>query len=194
LETIPEKSKFLWVGNNTAIDFINTQIVVDGADVDLLEDSSDVARWMNEAGLLASSSVPKNLLEEATGYRAQLHQGIVKLTNGLGISTALVDATNAYLSRRAAWQKLEQDKSGYRVTTVFQPERAPDYLLAIAQSFAMLLAEGDLSRLRKCVNPYCVLYYYDTSKGGQRSWCSLDLCGNKLRMAASRARRSLAAR
>jgi predicted RNA-binding Zn ribbon-like protein len=51
-----------------------------------------------------------------------------------------------------------------------------------------MLTEDDLSRLRKCANPECVLYFYDVSKGGKRRWCSLDICGNKLRMAASRRR------
>jgi predicted RNA-binding Zn ribbon-like protein len=191
MERIPEKSKFLWVANNTGIDFINTQIIADGVPADLLKDSGDVIQWMSEAGIPTLAPPPRNLLEEASSYRAQLRQGVEKLTSGSRIAPALLDSTNAYLSRRVAWQRLEQDKSGYHLTTVFQPERAADYMFAIAQAFAMLLSEGDLSRLRKCVNPDCTLYYYDTSKGGQRSWCSLDLCGNKLRMAASRARRSL---
>lgn len=193
MEKIPEKSKFLWVGHNTAIDLINTRIVVDGAAVDLLEDSADLTQWMKEAGVATVALQPRNLLEEAVSYRTQLHQGIERLAGGSRISCSLLDSTNAYLARRAAWQQLEQLESGYHLKTVFQPERAADYMLPVAQSFSMLLTEGDLSRVRKCLNPDCVLYFYDTSKGGQRSWCSLDLCGNKLRMAASRARRGLSA-
>jgi len=60
----------------------------------------------------------------------------------------------------------------------------------IAESFARLVTEADAGRIRKCKNPDCVLYFHDTSKGGNRAWCSLDLCGNKLRMAASRQRHS----
>jgi predicted RNA-binding Zn ribbon-like protein len=193
MEKIPEKSKFIWVGNNTAIDFINTQIVADGEPVDLLEDSEDVLHWMNEAGILTVSTQPRNLLEEVIAYRAQLRQGVEKLASGSRIPLADLDSTNAYLSRAVAWPKLERDKSGYRLTTVFQPERAADYMYPIAHAFAQLLSTGDLGRLRKCANPDCILYYYDTSKGGQRTWCSLDICGNKLRMAALRARRSLSA-
>lgn len=189
METTPERSKFIFVGNNAAIDFINTQIVSNGEPLDLLHDTAGVLQWMNEAGVLTTKAAPKALIDEARAYRAQLRDGIEKLAKGSRVPPALLESTNAYLARRAAWQKLEQDKSGYHVTTVFQPERASDYMLAIAQAFALLLSEGDLTRLRKCVNPDCVLYYYDTSKGGHRSWCSLDLCGNKLRMAASRARR-----
>jgi predicted RNA-binding Zn ribbon-like protein len=187
---IPENSKFIWVGNNAAIDFINTQIVSGDTVVDLLQDSAGVLRWLKESGQLTDAPAPRNLLEEARAYRAQLREGLERQVKGSRIPAALLAATNAYLSRRALWMQLEQKGSGYRLAAQFHPERAPDFMFPIAQSLAELLAEGDLSRFRKCNNPDCILFFYDLSKGNQRAWCSLEICGNKLRMAASRRRRA----
>ena len=192
MEKIPGISKFLWLGNRGAVDFVNTQIVVNDELVDLFQDSGDVLQWLQESGRPRDALAPRLLLDEARKYRAQLREGLERLTEGSRIPAALLDATNAYLSRPATWSQLQQKGSTYFLTTRFQPERAPDFLVPIAQSFAELLTEGDFARLRKCANPDCILFYYDVSKGGQRAWCSLDLCGNKLRMAASRRRRASA--
>jgi predicted RNA-binding Zn ribbon-like protein len=56
----------------------------------------------------------------------------------------------------------------------------------LAHSAAALLREVARSRLRKCAQ--CVLHFYDTSKKETRSWCSMQVCGNRLKVAAYAAR------
>jgi hypothetical protein len=51
VQEIQVKSKFLWVGNWPAIDFINTDIIVEGKPVDLLEKADDVVLWLDESHL-----------------------------------------------------------------------------------------------------------------------------------------------
>jgi predicted RNA-binding Zn ribbon-like protein len=196
MQTIQEKSKFLWVGNWPAIDFINTEIVLAGKPADLLEDADDIVLWLKEShlcdGAKANRSLArsKRLIEEARAYRALLRQGIEELADGRRLPSELLKKTNAYLLRGVSSLQLKEDGKQYRWLTSWHFQSAEDYMAPIAESFARLVTEVDPSRIRKCKNPECVLYFYDTSKGGQRAWCSLDLCGNKLRMAASRQRRS----
>ena len=47
-----------------------------------------------------------------------------------------------------------------------------------------LLSEGDPALLRKCQNPRCILYFYDTTKNHRRRWCSMAGCGNRAKVAA----------
>ena len=47
--------------------------------------------------------------------------------------------------------------------------------------------EADRNRVRKCES--CVLHFWDTSKKGSRRWCSMKLCGNRVKVAAYAARR-----
>ena len=41
-----------------------------------------------------------------------------------------------------------------------------------------LLAEAP-DRIRKCQNPACVLWFFDTTRNRTRRWCSMAVCGNR---------------
>jgi predicted RNA-binding Zn ribbon-like protein len=41
-----------------------------------------------------------------------------------------------------------------------------------------LLAEAP-DRIRKCQNPACVPWFFDTTRNGTRRWCSMTVCGNR---------------
>jgi predicted RNA-binding Zn ribbon-like protein len=66
--------------------------------------------------------------------------------------------------------------------TVFELRRPADLWAPIIAATADLLAASDASRLRKCES--CVIHFFDTSKKGSRRWCSMNICGNKLKVAA----------
>ena len=68
----------------------------------------------------------------------------------------------------------------------FDPDQPEDLFAPLAHSAAMLFAGVDRNRVRKCGQ--CVLHFYDTSKKGTRRWCSMQLCGNRLKVAAYAAR------
>jgi predicted RNA-binding Zn ribbon-like protein len=56
----------------------------------------------------------------------------------------------------------------------------------LAFSAAALFAEAPRGRIRKCAE--CILHFYDTSKKGTRRWCSMRLCGNRVKVASYAAR------
>jgi len=41
-----------------------------------------------------------------------------------------------------------------------------------------LLAQAP-DRIRRCQNPGCVLWFFDTTRNGTRRWCSMEVCGNR---------------
>ena len=190
-----EKSKYLWLGNWLAIDFVNTDIMVGGEPVDLLAAPEDLLNWVEEAGYANVRGVTEpnvdqaSALQEAKGYRALLRASLAAIAAEKSLPTELLPQTNAYLKQPENIERLIEHEGGYRLTNDLQFATKEALMVPVAHSMAKLLAQGDLSRLRKCKNPDCVLYFYDTTKNGARTWCSLDLCGNKLRMAASRRRR-----
>ncbi|GHO46605.1 CGNR zinc finger domain-containing protein [Ktedonospora formicarum] len=57
----------------------------------------------------------------------------------------------------------------------------------IAASFATLLAEYDLTRVKQCANPDCRWTYYDESNSKRRRWCDED-CANIMRVRRFRER------
>jgi predicted RNA-binding Zn ribbon-like protein len=59
----------------------------------------------------------------------------------------------------------------------------------LAASFAAM-ADGTWRRLKACRNHRCRWAFYDYSKNRSASWCSMQLCGNRTKTRAYRARRA----
>lgn len=186
---------FLWVGNTPSLDFVNTELVQNGGVVDLLTAPEDLAAWLRYAGfrLQAGSRGARALvggLGLAKEYRATLRSGVTQLTRTGSLPREVVAATNLYIARSGERRSLVKKASGWELLRHWHIESAADYVAPIATSFAKFIARADLTRVRKCRNPACILFFYDTSKSGTRSWCSLDICGNRMRVAAFRERRA----
>ena len=186
--------KFLWLGNSAALDFVNTQIVRDGRVADLLESGQDLLLWLNESALLRSS-VPgaspvelEQVLAFARRFRAQLRKGLEHIVQRGSVPDSLLDVVNRLLGMRTCDLRLVRRGRRLEWQQIWHFSSPASYCVPIAYSLAQLLQEGDLRRLRRCSNPECILFFYDTSKSATRAWCSLDLCGNKLRVRAFRER------
>ncbi|RMI33710.1 zf-CGNR multi-domain protein [Nocardia stercoris] len=55
---------------------------------------------------------------------------------------------------------------------------------------AEAVAAGTWTRLKACREPSCRWAYYDHSRNRRRTWCSMDLCGNRAKARASHHRKS----
>jgi predicted RNA-binding Zn ribbon-like protein len=56
--------------------------------------------------------------------------------------------------------------------------------LPIVQSASDLLCHGNHALVKRCANPACGIFFYETSKNHTRRWCSTTDCGNRMRVAA----------
>ena len=73
-------------------------------------------------------------------------------------------------------------QSGFERSKRFEPEFPEDAFAPIADAIADLVTNADWPRIRKCKS--CVVHFYDTSKKGTRLWCSMNICGNRSKVAA----------
>jgi len=71
--------------------------------------------------------------------------------------------------------------------SLFALHEPVDLWAPIIDGAADLLCETASSRIRKCES--CVVHFFDTSKKGSRRWCSMNICGNKLKVAAYQRRK-----
>jgi len=75
VKTMPDsdwRGGFLFVGNQLALDFLNTRPVQNGEPTELLSDFSSLLRWFQTAGLLSSrevTNVKRQRGESATAQR-----------------------------------------------------------------------------------------------------------------------------
>jgi predicted RNA-binding Zn ribbon-like protein len=71
---------------------------------------------------------------------------------------------------------------GYTQSASFEPRLPDDLLGPLAEDTTMLLTGVAAGRVRKCEG--CPVHFLDISKKGSRRWCSMSLCGNKVKVAA----------
>lgn len=190
---------FHFVAEELCLDFINTEALQQDDRVDLLGSFDDLMAWFVEAGVVdavqAKALARRTLagggdggaraLREARQFRGVLREMVERLSEGrTSVPQATLDQLNRSLRAREGYSEVVRTKDGY--DTRFRPrlDEPAHLLVAIAESAARLLSEGDRSLLRKCQNPRCILYFYDTTKNHRRRWCSMAACGNRAKVAA----------
>ena len=187
---------FYFVGNLPCLDFVNTEIVSRGEPVDLLTGFADFVRWLQAATLLTpaqarmvekrwrDTSEGRAAFSEALSLRGALRKTAERLAAGKAPDRTAVERINKALASRPAYRQLEL--KGKKVVSELHTlsESARHLLVPIADSAAWLLEHGDMSLVRRCENPECVIYFYDTTKNKRRRWCSMDACGSRAKAAA----------
>ena len=190
---------FLFLGNNPALDFLNTRPVQSGEAVELLPDFDALVRWFQAADLLSSREVAglrqkwgkslraQHVVEAMREMREWLRTEVLAWERGGTFHRATIEELNQLMAEHPMLIRLKASGSAFTTELWFDPHRPEDLLAPLAHSAAMLFAHVDRGRVRKCGQ--CVLHFYDTSKKGTRRWCSMQLCGNRLKVAAYAARR-----
>jgi len=189
---------FLFLGNHLALDFLNTRPVQNGEPAELLPDFDALLRWFRAAGLLSfrqaaslrqkwgNSAQARQVVQAMWELRERLRKEVLAREHGGAVHRTIVDELNRLMARHPMLTRLRASGNASKVELWFDPRRPEDLFAPLAQSAAKLFADVDRNRLRKCGQ--CVLHFYDTSKKGTRRWCSMQLCGNRLKVAAYAAR------
>lgn len=58
----------------------------------------------------------------------------------------------------------------------------------ILTEIPLAMADGDWQRLKVCTNDACRWVFYDASRNRSSRWCSMAICGNRMKARAYRAR------
>jgi predicted RNA-binding Zn ribbon-like protein len=195
------KDGFLFVGNHLALDFLNTRPVQNGEPMELLSDFSALLRWLQAAGLLSSRemanlqrlsrepAIARQTLDAVREFRENLRTQVLAWESGADVHRTTVADLNRLLAAHPMLSKLQVTGNAPSMELWFEPRHPEDLFAPLAHSAAKLFAEADRNRVRKCGQ--CVLHFYDTSKKGTRRWCSMQLCGNRLKVAAYALRQRL---
>ena len=193
------KDGFLFLGNHLALDFLNTCPVQNGEAFELLSDFDALLRWFQAADLLSvreaaslrqhwgSSTQAQHVVEAMRELRERLRKEILSWERDGTVHRAATGELNRLMAEHPMLTRLKASGGTSTTELWFDPHRPEDLFAPVAHSAAMFFADVDRDRVRKCGQ--CVLHFYDTSKKGTRRWCSMQLCGNRLKVAAYAARR-----
>jgi predicted RNA-binding Zn ribbon-like protein len=185
---------FLFLAGDVALDFVNTVLVDDSELVDRLSSPAELSAWVAASSLGPEFGEPSGIspavLTTTLDLRRALKAAVDAVAEGDPVPDSTLASLNAVLAAdpgtelyRAPGGELRR-----RLTIDLHVDAAPlPWLLADAG--ARLLVGERAGLLRRCANhDTCVLVFLDTSRSRTRRWCSMDLCGNRSKVAAHSAR------
>jgi predicted RNA-binding Zn ribbon-like protein len=190
---------FLFVANRPILDFLNTKPVLADGPTELLPDAYALERWLIASGIVASSQTKSLLrswrnspeaaafLENLIAFRERLRSAVARIESGSLPADSFLNEVNSLLLQYPRHTSVHRRGGKIRREALFEPSKPSDFWVPIIDAAADLLSEVETSRLRKCES--CVLHFFDTSKKGSRRWCSMNICGNKLKVAAYQQRK-----
>ncbi len=192
------KDGFLFVGNQLALDFVNTRPIQNGEPVELLPDFGALLRWFEAASLLGATEAgslqgqwggtarARETTEAMRQLRENLRREVLAIERGGSVRHSTLDKLNGLMAAHPMRTRIRAKGKSCSTEVWFEPREPEDLFAPLAYNAAILFATVDGKRVRKCA--HCVLHFHDTSKKGTRRWCSMQLCGNRLKVAAYAAR------
>jgi len=189
-------ARFPLIGNHRCVDFVNTEVIQRGQSVDLLTDFPDLVAWLTATQLLgpreaegalrrwSGTSAGARALVAARRLRAQFRVMLEQIERGGPIPASTVDAINSLLARPIGHDELVRARHGFLRRFRFKVRAPDDLLVPVAETASDFLCHADFSLVRKCESRACIQYFYDLSKNRARRWCSMSVCGNRMKVAA----------
>lgn len=192
------KDGFLFLGNQLALDLLNTRPIHHGQLIELLPDFRALLRWFRAADLMSraqasdlerrwqGSKRAERAVTAIRAFREKLRSAALAWEGGDAVPVPMIKDLNTLTASHPMRHRLVADGKSLRSEIFFETREPEDLLAPVARAAAELFAHEDCTRVRKC--DQCVLHFLDVSKKGTRRWCSMRLCGNRRKAAAFAAR------
>lgn len=151
-------------------------------DEDWLLSPADLAAWLSEVGY--DATVTRRDLAQARDLRASLRALLLANNTGDRYPADACATVNRVGAETRLRPRLYPDGS-----VALDPQRrgAAAALGEIVGVVALTIVDGSFQRLKACRN--CRWAFYDASRNRSATWCSMTLCGSRLKMRRYRARR-----
>jgi predicted RNA-binding Zn ribbon-like protein len=181
-----------FIGGHPALDLANAVFnrQVPEPDNELLKSARDIGNWLNACGLARP--------REAAAVAGIAGQSFVERVHAVREASAQIFGSIAakeapptealgflYASAASGLASGAVELDGSRPDLALARWRNPGAVTAV---LAMLSIEGFFTlpreRLHSC--PRCGWLFLDTSRGGKRRWCSMQVCGNREKVSRHR--------
>lgn len=179
-------SEFDLVGNAICLDFSNTVNKRPDHDRDALDSIDAFAAWASMAGLPLSTRVVRGRsAAESSGDLAAARILREAIYRAFSAVAADGDPDQDDLATIAAIYAPALGSAQFaRQGSHFHLRWPPPYTVRritslAAASAVQLLLGGPLERVGEC--PSCGWLFVDTSRGGRRRWCSMAVCGSRVK-------------
>ncbi|MGL5601914.1 MAG: CGNR zinc finger domain-containing protein [Silvania sp.] len=189
MDPTPISSPPLFLADNLALDFINSEYGTGDERHDCFEDDRSVIDWLVKAGLVAKGiEAPAGLLAKAHPFRdaarAVIHAAMNAVAVDLGVINRLLE--EGHPLTRLQW---DEETRQYHAGTHPVSNSPASLLWPVADALVKLVTGNKFEFVRQCEAHNCILLFHDLSKSHRRRWCSMATCGNRIKVAAFRNRK-----
>lgn len=162
--------------------FVNTLDVEDATDALATPESLRV--WVRGAGL-GDVSVDEDALRRTQALRAALRLAMRANHDSNPLPSQALAVVNEAAARAGLHLTLGADSSWTAAPSAEGIEGAMGELLVLVWS---AMTGGAWRRLKICRNDACQWAFYDHSRARSGKWCSMQVCGNRIKQQTWRAR------
>lgn len=181
------------IAGELCLDFANTLYGHKDVVHEYLFDYSDLVLWSRHSDVLTESRAGILLSKceqapaesdavfcQAIELRETLFRIFASLAHDESPQDDDVSRLNQFWLESQSHSQLVQTEAGFALA--WDDEDALDALLwPIARSAVELLTSDELKRVKQCGR--CDWLFVDRSRNQRRRWCSMDACGNRIKMA-----------
>ncbi len=178
------------IGGDLALDFVNTaEQRNDPTAREFLVTPQDLDIWGRRAGILngASRASDTQELSAACDARELIHALLSAHAAGRPPQRPQLDALGRLAAEAYARGTLQPADAG-RLRWQWSPTD-PRSIRDVAVTRAVLLLSATGTRLKQCPGEHCGWLFLDTTKRGNRRWCSMSECGQDAKDEARRLKR-----
>lgn len=158
------------------------------AGADILASPDTMRRFLDEHGWTGRRDGDEEELDSVRALRSRIR----RLWTLLDQEGALVGEVNALLAETQAspWLTRHPEAPYWHLHFNRASDPLADRIGAeTAMAFAEIIRAGETSRLKYCAAPDCAAVLIDLSRNRSRIFCDTGNCGNRLHVAAYRARK-----
>ena len=166
-----------------------------GRSEDRLDRDSWLLEFMKQNERICALSLPTDEeRRELKKLRRLLRDLVRSITSGQPPVPDQVRQLNEWMSGAPVYRQLTlaNNGTGFRVSLIPAATGWVQGMADIAASFAETLQQGELSRIRICINPDCKWVYYDETRNRSKQYCDDKACGNLLKVRRFRAKKKQA--
>ena len=200
-----QQSPAIFIADSPGLNFLNSIATPADAEIDWIGDGEGLLAWLQQAHLVPAEVLdamrkqaqPAEIDRVAAQARKlrEWFRTFLRTHRGRplkGIELAELEPLNRLLSRDEEFGQLVARKNARSSALEFHKARrwrSPEsLLLPIAEALARTLVEEDLTDVKACEGPACTLMFVDRTRGRSRRWCSMGICGNRVKQIAHRRR------
>ncbi len=194
----------IFVGDAPGLDFLNSIATPVDIVIDWIDDGDGYLSWLEQAHLVPPdvlqqmrARAPLGELDKIADQARDLREwfrGFVRHHRGRPLTVealAELEPLNRLLGRDDWFSRIVPQPTARRPFQLQVMRRWPNpgaLLLPVGEALARLVCAEDFSNVKACERSACTLLFADHTRGHGRRWCSMAICGNRVKQAAHRNR------